>query len=101
MPPLAGFFGKYFVFLAAVEAGLAPLAIAGAIASVVGAFYYLRIVKMMYFDEADEALDGRLMLSHRVALAGAAFLMTIGWLPFINGFGLIEASEAAAASLLQ
>ena len=101
IPPLAGFFGKYFVFVAAVEAGLAPLAIAGAVASVIGAFYYLRIVKMMYFDEADEALDGRLMMSHRVALAGAAFLMTIGWLPFINGFGLIEASEAAAASLLQ
>ena len=101
IPPLAGFFGKYFVFVAAVEAGLAPLAIAGAVASVIGAFYYLRIVKMMYFDEADEALDGRLMMSHRVALAGAAFLMTIGWLPFINGFGLIEASEVAAASLLQ
>ena len=101
IPPLAGFFGKYLVFVAAVEAGLAPLAIAGAIASVIGAFYYLRIVKMMYFDEADEALDGRLMLSHRVALAGAAFLMVVGWLPFVNGFGLIEASDAAAMSLLQ
>ncbi|MEL7462482.1 MAG: NADH-quinone oxidoreductase subunit NuoN [Pseudomonadota bacterium] len=101
IPPLAGFFGKYLVFVAAVEAGLAPLAIAGAIASVIGAFYYLRIVKMMYFDEADEALDGRLMLSHRIALAGAAFLMVVGWLPFVNGFGLIEASDAAAMALLQ
>ena len=101
IPPLAGFFGKYFVFVAAVEAGLAPLAVAGAVASVIGAFYYLRIIKMMYFDDVDEALDGRLSLSHRLSLAGAAFVMAIGWLPFINGFGLIEASQAAAASLLQ
>ena len=101
VPPLAGFFGKYFVFLAAVEAGLAPLAIAGAIASVVGAFYYLRIVKMMYFDEVSEALDGRLSLSHRLALGVSALVMTIGWLPFLNGFGVVELSGAAAASLVQ
>lgn len=101
VPPLAGFFGKYFVFLAAVEAGLAPLAIAGAIASVIGAFYYLRIVKMMYFDEVGEALDGRLSLSHRLALGMSALIMTIGWLPFLNGFGVVELSGAAAASLVQ
>ena len=101
VPPLAGFFGKYFVFLAAVEAGLAPLAIAGAIASVIGAFYYLRIVKMMYFDEVTEALDGRLSMSHRLALGVSALVMTIGWLPFLNGFGVVEISAAAAASLVQ
>lgn len=101
VPPLAGFFGKYFVFLAAVEAGLAPLAIAGAIASVIGAFYYLRIVKMMYFDEVGEALDGRLSLSHRLALGVSALAMTVAWLPFLNGFGVVEISAAAAASLVQ
>lgn len=101
VPPLAGFFGKYFVFLAAVEAGLAPLAIAGAIASVIGAFYYLRIVKMMYFDEVGEALDGRLSLSHRLALGVSALAMSVAWLPFLNGFGVVEISASAAASLVQ
>jgi NADH-quinone oxidoreductase subunit N len=51
IPPLAGFFAKFFVFLAAIRAGLYPLAVIGVLASVVGAYYYLRIVKLMYFDE--------------------------------------------------
>ena len=55
IPPLAGFFSKYFVFLAAVEQGLWALAIIGVLTSVVGAFYYLRVVKIMYFDEPAEA----------------------------------------------
>ncbi len=57
VPPLAGFFGKYFMFLAAVKAGLLPLAIIGVLSSVVAAFYYLRIIKVMYFDELVGALD--------------------------------------------
>jgi NADH-quinone oxidoreductase subunit N len=51
IPPLAGFFAKFYVFLAAIQAGLYPLAVIGVLASVVGAYYYLRIVKVMYFDE--------------------------------------------------
>jgi NADH-quinone oxidoreductase subunit N len=51
IPPLAGFFAKYFVFLAAIKAGLYVLAVLGVLASVVGAYYYLSIVKVMYFDE--------------------------------------------------
>ena len=51
IPPLAGFFAKYFVFLAAIKAGLYVLAVIGVLASVVGAYYYLAIVKVMYFDE--------------------------------------------------
>src|SRR6202000_3192947 len=51
VPPLAGFFGKYFIFLSAVRAGLIPLAIIGVLTSVVACFYYLRIIKLMYFDE--------------------------------------------------
>ena len=51
IPPLAGFFAKYYVFLAAIQAGLYALAVIGVVASVVGAYYYLRIVKIMYFDE--------------------------------------------------
>jgi NADH-quinone oxidoreductase subunit N len=57
LPPLAGFFAKVYVFLAAIEAKLYTLAILGVLASVVGAFYYLRVVKVMYFDEATESLD--------------------------------------------
>mgnify|MGYP006187202029 CR=1 FL=1 len=50
IPPLAGFFAKYFVFVAAIEAKLYALAIIGVVASVIGAYYYLRVVKVMYFD---------------------------------------------------
>src|SRR5204863_1760747 len=51
LPPLAGFFAKFYVFLAAIKAGLYVLAVIGVLASVVGAYYYLAIVKIMYFDE--------------------------------------------------
>ena len=57
IPPLAGFFAKWYVFLAAVNAGLIPLAIIGVVTSVIGAFYYLRIIKLMYFDDVDQTLD--------------------------------------------
>ncbi|MCY4190286.1 MAG: NADH-quinone oxidoreductase subunit NuoN [Rhodospirillaceae bacterium] len=57
IPPLAGFYAKLYVFLAAVDAGLYFLAVIGMLASVVGAYYYIRIVKLMYFDEPEEALD--------------------------------------------
>ncbi|WP_034989276.1 NADH-quinone oxidoreductase subunit NuoN [Bartonella senegalensis] len=52
IPPMAGFFGKWYTFSAAVHAGLTPLALVGMIASVIGAFYYLRLIKIMWFDEA-------------------------------------------------
>ncbi|MEQ9349034.1 MAG: NADH-quinone oxidoreductase subunit NuoN, partial [Alphaproteobacteria bacterium] len=79
IPPLAGFFSKLYVFLAAVDAGLYTLAVIGVLSSVVAAFYYLRIVKLRYFDEPVEALDrpvpsvlsGIIMVS---ALATAAFV---------------------------
>jgi NADH-quinone oxidoreductase subunit N len=51
VPPLAGFFAKFYVFLAAIKAGLYLLAVLGVVTSVVGAYYYLAIVKLMYFDE--------------------------------------------------
>ncbi len=57
VPPMAGFFGKYFVFLSAIDAGLVPLTIIGVLSSVVTAYYYLRIVKVMYFDEPIGVLD--------------------------------------------
>jgi len=57
IPPLAGFFGKLYIFLAAIEAELYGLAVIGVLSSVVAAFYYLRIVRLVYFDEPVEALD--------------------------------------------
>ena len=57
IPPLAGFFGKLYVFLAAIDAGLYALAVIGVLSSVVAAFYYLRIVKLMYFDEPAEPFE--------------------------------------------
>ena len=68
IPPLAGFFGKWYVFLAAVNAGLIPLAIIGVLTSVVGAFYYLRIIKLMYFEDADAPLDEGLSRQNRLVL---------------------------------
>ena len=57
VPPLAGFFAKLFVFLAAIKAGLYVLAVIGVLASVVGAYYYLAIVKVMYFDDEVEGFQ--------------------------------------------
>ena len=57
IPPLAGFFAKYYVFLAAVQAGLYALAVIGVVTSVIGAYYYVRIVKLMYFDEPAAAFE--------------------------------------------
>ena len=95
IPPLAGFFGKYFVFLAAVKSGLFALAIIGVVASVVGAYYYLRIVKIIYFDEPAEkfdALDGEVKW---VAYASGAFaLLFVGFANY-----LVNLAEAAAKSL--
>ncbi|MEO1490946.1 MAG: NADH-quinone oxidoreductase subunit NuoN [Pseudomonadota bacterium] len=101
LPPLVGFFGKFFVFKAAVDAGLAPLAIAGAVASVIGAFYYLNIVRVMYLSEPGQPLQIRGRMIHSAALGLSALVMAAGWLPFLDGFGIPEAAEAAAQSLLK
>jgi NADH-quinone oxidoreductase subunit N len=96
IPPLAGFFGKYFVFLAAVKAGLYALAIIGVITSVVGAYYYLRVVKIMYFDEPKEAfepMDGEVKL---IAYASGAFTLLFV-LPWIAS-PVIAVAAAAAKS---
>jgi NADH-quinone oxidoreductase subunit N len=75
IPPLAGFFGKLFVFLAAVKAGLYLLAIIGVVASVVGAYYYLRIVKIIYFDEPAESFDALDVDVKILAYASGAFAL--------------------------
>src|SRR6266852_4585366 len=71
IPPLAGFFAKWYVFVAAIKAGLFTLAVVGVLASVVGAFYYLTIIKVMYFDEPLGQLDPmRMELRTVLAVAG-------------------------------
>jgi NADH-quinone oxidoreductase subunit N len=96
IPPLAGFFAKFYVFLAAIQTGLYPLAVIGVIASVVGAFYYLRIVKIMYFDEPAAALEPTMEL-RLAAILTASTAFTVLFVLFAS---LLEApAEAAAASL--
>jgi NADH-quinone oxidoreductase subunit N len=98
VPPLAGFFGKLYVFLAAVNAGLYVLAVIGVLASVVGAFYYLRIVKIMYFDSPAEEFVGSVPAEMRLVLAVTAVFTLFFFLfpsPFVVG------AEAAAHVLVR
>lgn len=98
VPPMLGFFGKFYVLRAAYEGGLAWLAIAGVIASVIGAYYYLRIVFFMYFgDETEEGLDsGGSPVLWGFLMASAA-VMVLG---IVNMFGVEAAAAAAAATLV-
>ena len=98
VPPLVGFFGKYAVLLAAVDAGLVWLAVAGVIASVIGAFYYLRIVYFMYFGADEDGLDGQMGMVPWVGLMASAAIMLFG---VINLFGVDGLAEAAAATLVR
>jgi NADH-quinone oxidoreductase subunit N len=98
VPPLVGFFGKLYVLRAAYDAGLAWLAIAGVIASVIGAFYYLRIVFYMYFgEERDDALDSSASPVLWGMLMASALIMVVG---VVNLFGIEGAAAAAAATLV-
>jgi NADH-quinone oxidoreductase subunit N len=98
VPPMLGFFGKLYVLRAAYDAGLAWLAIAGVIASVIGAFYYLRIVFFMYFgEEQAEGLDANKSTILWGFLMASAAVMVFG---IINMFGVEAAATAAAASLV-
>jgi NADH-quinone oxidoreductase subunit N len=95
VPPLAGFFAKFYVFLAAIKAGLYALAVIGVLASVVGAYYYLAIVKIMYFDEAVEGFYA-MPIELRVVL-GICGLFNI--LFFVYPGPLVSVASAAAHSL--
>ena len=95
IPPLAGFFGKLYVFLAAVQSGLWALAIIGVLTSVVGSYYYLRIVKVMYFDAPAEAFDRRPSMIGFVAAATGLFTLFF----FLFPGPLVAAAGSAAAAL--
>jgi NADH-quinone oxidoreductase subunit N len=98
VPPMLGFFGKLYVLRAAYDAGLAWLAIAGVIASVIGAFYYLRIVFYMYFgDEKADGIDGGGSPVLLGFLMVPAAVMILG---IANMFGIETAAAAAAQALV-
>src|SRR5207302_2486696 len=92
IPPLAGFFAKFYVFLAAIKAGLFTLAVLGVVLSVVGAYYYLVIVKVMYFDEPAKAFAP--MPVELRAVLGVSGLFNL--LFFVYPAPLIEAATVAA-----
>ena len=96
IPPLFGFWAKFLVFDAAVSAGLTGLAAFGIAASVIGAFYYLKIIKTMYFDEPAAAYEARGGAVENIILTACAVVIVIGYL--LNPV-LDKASAAAAASL--
>jgi NADH-quinone oxidoreductase subunit N len=95
IPPLAGFFAKFFVFAAAIKAGLFALAVIGVVASVVGAYYYLAIVKVMYFDEPAKGFEP--MPNELKAVLAVTGLFNL--LYFVYPAPLVEAAGAAAKSL--
>lgn len=107
IPPLAGFWGKYYVFLAAVKANLWPLAILGVLASVIGAFYYIRIVIIMYVNDASKDMKSRFLpVPYRegAVMVLSCLIIMLGFLPFPLRHGslgdwIIGTAGAAARSL--
>jgi NADH-quinone oxidoreductase subunit N len=97
IPPLAGFLGKFYVFRAAIDAGLVWFAVVGVILSVVGAYYYLRIVKILYFDEPAAAFDPAPSPAVSSVAAICAFLLLFFIVPFLSAPVLTSATAAAAA----
>ena len=96
IPPLAGFMGKWYVFLAAVESKLYLLAAIGFISSVIGAFYYLRVVKIMFFDAPAAPFEGKMSTLNTALLAGSsAFVIFF----IVAPLPLTDAAAFAAKSL--
>jgi len=98
IPPLAGFWAKWYVFLAAVKAQMWPLAIIGVLASVIGAYYYLRIVKIMFFDEPKPAFAPAAAKVKLVFGLSAIFMLvfSLSWI----GDPIVRAAAAAAKTLM-
>ena len=97
IPPLAGFFGKLMVFQAAVDAGMWTLAIIGVLTSVVGCFYYLRVIKVMFFDPSEERFDARSGSLSFVAMATGVFTLAF----FIFPAPFLGAAAQAAKALFE
>ncbi|MFA5538807.1 MAG: proton-conducting transporter membrane subunit, partial [Gemmobacter sp.] len=98
VPPFLGFWGKFAVLMAAVDAGMVWLAVAGVLASVIGLFYYLRIVYYMYFGTEGEVLESRMAPVQWGLLVASAAIMLLG---VVNLFGVDVVAGLAAASLVR
>jgi len=99
VPPSLGFFAKWGVWNAALDAGLIWLVVASAVASAIGAYYYLRIVYLMYFgQEPQDALDRRRAPILGTVMSVSALVMVVG---VVSLFGIEGAAEAAANTLLR
>jgi NADH-quinone oxidoreductase subunit N len=95
IPPLAGFFAKFYVFLAAIHAGLYSLAVIGVLLSAIAAYYYLRIIKLMYFDAPAERFDPMPMALATVLTVTGLFTLLF----FVYPSPLVSIAEAASKSL--
>ncbi|PIU07105.1 NADH-quinone oxidoreductase subunit NuoN, partial [Methylobacterium sp. CG09_land_8_20_14_0_10_71_15] len=95
IPPLAGFFAKFYVFAAAIKEGLVTLAVIGVVTSVVGAFYYLRLVKVMYFDEPQAGYE-RIPPGSAIVLGLSSVVVILFWLAPAP---LVAVAGAAAKAL--
>lgn len=98
VPPMVGFFGKFYVLKAAVDAGMTWLALAGAVASVIGAFYYLRIVFFMYFGKETEGVESRMAPAQWATLVSVSVIMVVG---IVNLFGIEPVAAVAAEALVR
>lgn len=98
VPPMVGFFGKFYVLKAAVDAGMTWLALAGAVASVIGAFYYLRIVFFMYFGKETEGVESRMAPAQWAVMVAVAVIMVVG---IVNLFGIQPMAAIAAEALVR
>ena len=96
IPPLAGFFGKFYIFLPAIESGFYTLAVIGVLSSVVAAFYYLRIVQIVYFEESEESLDKPINRELGLVITGSGLLIAFF---FVYPSPVLTAASRAAASL--
>ncbi len=96
IPPLAGFFGKLLIFQAAVEKEFYTLAVIGVVSSVIAAYYYLKIIKVMFFDEAEAKFDGGIPFARALVMAlSALFILSFVFSPSF----FIDKAQGAAASL--
>jgi NADH-quinone oxidoreductase subunit N len=96
LPPFAGFLAKFYIFLAVIAVHMYALAVLGVLASVVGAYYYLRIVKIMYFDDPAPAFDPDMGWSLKAILTGSSLFVV--W--FVASGGQIVSVAAASAKAL-
>ncbi len=97
LPPLVGFFGKLIIFRSAVDSGFVTLALVGGLSSVIGAFYYLRIVYVIYFGENSDRLAEPMPFINRMVLIVSAFAMIFG---SINLFGLEDIIEKISINFI-